>query len=65
MHVGGVVVVHVTIQPNGTVSDTKVESGHPLLAAAAQDAVRRWRYAASTDVSEGTVEVKFDLGGGQ
>jgi TonB family protein len=63
MHVGGVVVIHVTIQPNGVVSDTKVESGHPLLVAAAQEAVRHWRYSPSTDVSEITVEVKFNIDG--
>ena len=45
MHVGGKVVLLVTIQPDGTVSGTKVESGHALLAPAAQDAVSRWRFA--------------------
>ncbi len=35
--------------PTATVSDTKVESGHALLAPAAQDAVSRWRFAPSSE----------------
>lgn len=61
MHVGGTVVLHITIQPNGAVSETHIESGLPLLGAAAQDAVRRWRYSAATEVSETSVEVNFNL----
>jgi TonB family protein len=45
MHVSGKVMLLVTIQPDGKVSATKVESGHALLAPAAQDAVSRWRFA--------------------
>jgi outer membrane biosynthesis protein TonB len=52
----------VTVQANGTVSATKVESGHPLLAAAAEDAVRHWRFAPNSDASESEVEVNFNLG---
>jgi TonB family protein len=63
MHVSGKVVLMVTIQPNGTVSATKVESGHALLAAAAQDAVSRWRFAPDTEASESEVEVNFSAAG--
>lgn len=62
MHVGGKVMLMVTVQANGTVSATKVESGHPLLAAAAEDAVRHWRFAPNSDASESEVEVNFNLG---
>ena len=60
MHVGGKVMLLVTIQPDGTVSSTKVESGHALLAPAAQDAVSHWRFAPNPEVSESEIEVNFN-----
>ena len=63
MHVSGKVVLLVTIQPDGKVSATKVESGHALLAPAAQEAVSRWRFAPDTDTSESEVEVNFNSDG--
>jgi TonB family protein len=59
MHVSGKVVLLVTVQADGKVSATKVESGHALLAPAAQDAVSRWRFAPNSDASETEVEVNF------
>jgi TonB family protein len=61
MHVGGKVVLLVTIQADGTVSATKVESGHALLAPAAQDAVTHWRFAPNSEASESEIEVNFNL----
>jgi TonB family protein len=43
-HIGGEVILQAVISKNGTVSATRVMSGHRLLRGAAQDAVRRWRY---------------------
>lgn len=63
MHVGGKVVLLVTIQADGTVSGTKVESGHPLLATAAQDAVTHWRFAPNPEASDTEVEVNFNIDG--
>jgi TonB family protein len=59
MHVSGKVVLLVTIQPDGKVSGTKVESGHALLAPAAQEAVSRWRFAPGPDASESEIDVNF------
>jgi TonB family protein len=59
MHVSGKVVLLVTIQPDGKVSATKVESGHALLAPAAQDAVSRWRFAPGPETSESEIDVNF------
>ena len=59
MHVGGKVVLLVMVQPDGTVSSTKVESGHALLVNAAEDAVRRWRFAPNAEASESEIEVNF------
>ncbi|MBS1822728.1 MAG: energy transducer TonB [Acidobacteria bacterium] len=59
MHVSGTVVVHLTVQPDGTVSDAKVESGHALLSPAAAEAVRRWRFEPGPDATDQTVDVNF------
>jgi TonB family protein len=59
MHVSGTVVMHLTIQPDGSVSDAKVESGHALLGAAAQQAVRQWRFEPGPDATDLTVDVNF------
>jgi periplasmic protein TonB len=44
MHVQGSVVIDATVTPQGQVDELKLVSGDPLLAPAAMDAVRRWRY---------------------
>ena len=61
MHVGGKVVLLVSIKADGTVSATKVESGHALLAPAAQDAVTHWRFAPNPDATESEIEVNFNI----
>jgi TonB family protein len=61
MHVSGKVVLLVTIKPDGSVSGSKVQSGHALLVNAAQDAVSRWRFAPDSDTSESEVEVNFNI----
>jgi TonB family protein len=63
MHVGGKVVLLVSIKADGTVSSTKVESGHALLAPAAQDAVTHWRFAPNADATESEIEVNFNIDG--
>jgi TonB family protein len=60
MHVTGKVVLLVTIDANGRVSGTKVESGHALLVPAAQDAVSHWRFAPSTEASESEIDFNFN-----
>jgi TonB family protein len=45
--VSGMVVLECTIDPTGHVVDARVITGHPLLNAAALDAVRQWRYSAT------------------
>ena len=42
--VQGTVVLQAVIAKDGTVQDLRVVSGHPLLVAAAMDAVKQWRY---------------------
>lgn len=63
MHVTGTVKIEVTIAPNGSVTNTKVIGGHPLLVQAALDAVKRWKYEAGP--GETTQIVQFDFKGAQ
>lgn len=60
MNITGTVKVQVVISPNGTVKDAKVIGGHPVLASAALDAVKKWRFEPSTVESTGVVDFKFD-----
>jgi TonB family protein len=61
MHIGGKVMLLVTIQADGSVSATKVESGHALLTAAAEDAVKRWHFSPNPETTESEIEVNFTL----
>lgn len=43
-HITGDVILDFTIDRNGNVTGLKIISGHPLLASAAVDAVKQWKY---------------------
>jgi TonB family protein len=60
MNIAGAVKVLVTVLPNGTVKEAKLLGGHPVLATAALDAVRKWRFEAGPVESTGIVEFRFD-----
>jgi TonB family protein len=60
MKIAGVVRVQVTVSPSGSIKDTKIIGGHPLLATAALDAVKKWRFEAAAEESTGIVEFRFD-----
>lgn len=60
MNISGVVKVQVTVDKNGIIRNTKLVGGHPILANAAMDAVRKWRYEAGPDETTGIVEFHFD-----
>jgi TonB family protein len=62
MHVSGTVVVQLTIAPDGSVTDAKVESGHALLGAAATDAVKHWKFEPAPDTTNITLDVNFAEG---
>jgi len=62
MNITGTVKVEVTVNPNGTVKDAKVVGGHPVLAGAALDAVKKWRFEPAAMESSGVVDFKFDAG---
>lgn len=64
----GTVILDVIITKTGEISDVKLVSGHPMLAPAAIEAVRQWRYrpyekdGEPVDVKT-TVQVNFKLAG--
>lgn len=60
MNISGVVKLQITVTTNGLVKDAKLVGGHPVLANAALDAVKKWRYEASKEDTTGIVEFRFD-----
>jgi TonB family protein len=60
MNITGTVKVEVVVAPNGTVKEAKVVGGHPVLANAALDAVKKWRFEPAAVESSGVVDFKFE-----
>jgi protein TonB len=59
-HIQGTVALQAVIAVDGTIKDLKVMSGHPLLIAAALEAVRAWRYQ-PTKLNGEPVEVLTEI----
>jgi TonB family protein len=60
MNITGVVKVQITVAANGSVKEAKVMGGHPVLANAALEAVKKWRFEPGPEGSTGIVEFHFD-----
>ena len=60
MNITGTVRVQVVVAPNGTVKEAKVVGGHPVLAGAALEAVKKWRFEPAAAESTGVVDFKFE-----
>ncbi|HEV2400043.1 MAG TPA: energy transducer TonB [Candidatus Sulfotelmatobacter sp.] len=59
MGLQGTVKLEVIVAPDGTVKEAQIKGGHPVLAQAAANAVRRWKWEPATHESRETVEIKF------
>jgi len=59
MNITGVVRIQVTVAANGSVKDATLVGGHPVLANAALDAVKKWRYEAGPADTTGIVVFRF------
>jgi TonB family protein len=59
LKIEGVVKIEATVDPDGKVIDAKTLSGNRILAPAAEDAVRKWRFASAPVESKVTVEINF------
>jgi TonB family protein len=60
MNITGVVKIEVTVSANGSIKNAKLIGGHPVLANAALDAVKKWRFETGPQESIGVVEFRFD-----
>jgi TonB family protein len=60
MNLTGTVKVEIVVLPNGTVKNAKVVGGHPVLANAALEAVKKWRFEPAAVESSGVVDFKFE-----
>jgi TonB family protein len=60
MNLTGVVKLELIVAANGTVKDTKVIGGNPILVNAAVDAVKKWRFEPAAAESAGIIEFKFE-----
>jgi TonB family protein len=60
MNITGTVKVEVVVAPNGTVKEARVVGGHPVLANAALDAAKKWRFEPASVESTGVIDFKFE-----
>ena len=60
MSIRGSVKVEALVAPNGTVKSLDVKGGHPVLAQAAQNAVRQWKWEPSPHETTELIEIKFN-----
>jgi len=59
MALQGVVKVDALVAPDGTVKSIEVKGGHPVLAQAAANTVRHWKWEQAPRESHELVEVRF------
>lgn len=60
MKISGVVKVDLTVAANGSVKDAKVVGGHPVLANAVLDAVKKWRFEPGSQETTESLQFRFD-----
>jgi len=60
MSLRGVVKVDAVVGSNGVVKTVEIRGGHPVLAQAAVNAVRKWKWEPSAHDTKEPVEVKFE-----
>lgn len=60
MNISGTVKIEVVVAPNGSVKEARVVGGHPVLANAALDAAKKWKFEPSSGDSAGIIDFKFE-----
>ena len=60
MNITGTVKIEVVVAPNGTVKSARIVGGHPVLAGAALDAAKKWRFDPAPAESTGIIDFKFE-----
>lgn len=61
MHVGGTVHVEATVAADGSVIQAKTMNGNKMLAPAAEDAIRKWKFVPEGAPSTENVDIDFEL----
>jgi TonB family protein len=59
MNIKGSVRAVVLVAPNGTVKSVEVKGGHPVLADAAQAALRQWKFEPALKETYEIIEIRF------
>jgi protein TonB len=60
MNIAGTVKIEVVVAPNGSVKGARIVGGHPVLATAALDAARKWRFEPASAETSGIIDFKFE-----
>jgi TonB family protein len=60
MSLTGTAKIEVVVAPNGIVKEARIVGGHPVLASAALDAARKWRFDPAPAESSGVIDFKFE-----
>ena len=60
MNLAGTVKIEVLVAPNGTVKGARIVGGHPVLANAALDAAKKWRFEPALAETSGVIDFKFE-----
>jgi TonB family protein len=60
MRITGIVKLDATVDADGKVIDVKTISGFHVLSVAAEEAVRKWRFAPADAQSTESVEIRFE-----
>ena len=60
MNIRGSVKVELVVSPTGVVKSVEVKGGHPLLAQAAQSALREWKFEPAAHETRESIEIKFN-----
>lgn len=60
MSIYGVAKIEVVVATNGTVREARIVGGHPVLASAALDAAKKWRFEPAPGESTGVIDFKFE-----
>ena len=60
MQISGTVKIEVVVAANGTVKEARVVGGHPVLATAALDAAKKWRFEPAASESTGVIDFRFE-----
>jgi protein TonB len=60
MNIAGTVKIQVVVASNGIVKGAHVVGGHPVLANAALDAAKKWRFEPAAEETSGVIDFKFE-----